>query len=394
MKNTIRLTLSLAVLLLTTGCWDRMELNDLSIITAIAFDKPDNDPIKVTVQILIPKIKGGGGIGASTGGAAHQTTIRSETGLDIADALSKLQLKIPRSIFWGQCKVFIFGEEVAKEGIIEHFDFLIRHPQPRERGYMFVSKGEASELLDLFPPIERSSSEVLRELMKKELSMSVTMEELSIMLKEGSRDAALPLVHILPKAKSSKERETIPYVSGAAIFKDGKMVGNISKEETRGVLWLRNEMQQHTVTVENEIEKGVVSINARKSKVRLVPAIEGGTWKMTVKVNTEGDIVQNGTRVNPMNRKLLKKLEAGFREAVSERIEEALEKIQREQKADVVGFGTAYHRKYPKHWAKAKDNWDETFSEVKVKIEVHAQIIRPGLLNSPGGIPADKALNK
>ena len=44
------------------------------------------------------------------------TYTASQTGKNIADALSKLQGKLPREIFWGQCKVFIFGEELAKKG--------------------------------------------------------------------------------------------------------------------------------------------------------------------------------------------------------------------------------------------------------------------------------------
>ena len=54
---------------------------------------------------------------------------------------------MPRKIFWGQCKVFIFGEEVAKEGIQGHLDFLLRHPQIRERAYAYVAKEKQSKSL-------------------------------------------------------------------------------------------------------------------------------------------------------------------------------------------------------------------------------------------------------
>lgn len=175
------------------GCWDRTELNDLALITAIAFDKAETNQVKVTVQIVIPQNQSGGGMmgGGSGGGAAKRSTVRSEeSGFDTADALSKLQRKIPRKLFWGQCKIFIFSDTLAKSGIREQFDFLVRHPQPRERGFMFISKGKAADALELFPPIERSSAEVLRKLTELQIGIRVTMEQLSIMLKGDSQTAA------------------------------------------------------------------------------------------------------------------------------------------------------------------------------------------------------------
>ena len=39
-------------------------------------------------------------------------------------------------------------------------DFLLRHPEPRGRAYLYVSEGEAKEILELVPNIERYSAEV------------------------------------------------------------------------------------------------------------------------------------------------------------------------------------------------------------------------------------------
>ncbi|MCI1068295.1 hypothetical protein MOQ17_20625, partial [Stenotrophomonas maltophilia] len=89
---------------------------------------------------------GGGGIGA---GGGDLTLVRSGDGVNIADAMSKVQARLPRRIFWGHCKVYLFGEEAAKEGISDHIDFLVRHPEPRNRAFLYVSKGKAEEMLAL-----------------------------------------------------------------------------------------------------------------------------------------------------------------------------------------------------------------------------------------------------
>ncbi|HWO96477.1 MAG TPA: Ger(x)C family spore germination protein, partial [Bacillus sp. (in: firmicutes)] len=143
MKSIFLLLFFCGSVFLVSGCWDRVELNDLAIVTAAAIDKKGENEIELSIQVFIPKtLSSGGGQGGGGGsGGGTMTLVTSKKGANLADALSKLQSEIPRKVFWGQCKVFIFGEKLAKEGIQEQMDFLLRHPQPRERAYMFVSEG-------------------------------------------------------------------------------------------------------------------------------------------------------------------------------------------------------------------------------------------------------------
>lgn len=394
MKIGLKLCILVSIFAFLEGCWDRTELNDLALITAMSFDLAEDKQIETTVQIIIPQNQGGGMTGGASGGAPKKTTVRSEKGINISDALSKLQRKIPRKLFWGQCKVFIFSEEVAKSGIKDEFDFLVRHPQPRERAYMYVSKGKAADSLELFPPIERSSSEVLRELADLQIGIKVTLEQLSMNLKGDAEASALPLVHNLPKAKSAEPFQTIPYLMGTALFKKDKMVGQISEKTTRGVMWILNEVDEYTVTFTMDGEDNLVSLKPVKAKVKLLPKMDSDKWMMIIKVKAEGDIIQNGTVLNPMNPKLLDKMDKAFEDDIRERIEQSLREVQERYKTDILGFATAFHRKYPKQWEKNKDRWDELFPKVEVTVDIDASILRPGLINAPGGIPEEEVQEK
>lgn len=396
MKASWKLWLILVSLFFLPGCWDRVELNDLSLITALAFDQAENNQIQVTIQFVIPQNQSGGGLlgGGGGSGGDKRTTVRSEKGADIAHALSKLQRIMPRKLFWGQCKVFIFSEEVAKRGIKEHFDFLLRHPQPRESAYMFVSKGKAADALELFPPIERSSSEVLRELDEFKVGPRITMEQLSIRFKGDSQAAVLPLVYILPRVKSAEPLQSIPFMLGTAIFKKDKMIGDMSEKITRGLQWVNNDIGEYTVTFPTEESEGLISLKPVKAHVKRIPRIEGDKWTMTVKVRTEGDMIQNGTSLNPMSPELLDKMDKAFKKDVHDRIRLALREAQQRWKADVFDFAKDFHRKYPKRWDQAKDRWDELFPKVEVFVEVQAEINRLGLINSPGGIPKTEVKEK
>ncbi len=42
-------------------------------------------------------------------------------------------------------------------------------------------------------------------------------------------------------------------------------------------------------------------------------------------------------------------------------IKNTVSKVQNEFESDIFGFGSAFHRKYPKEWHKVKHNWNDIF---------------------------------
>jgi len=389
-KNIFRMLCIFGSILLLSGCWDRVEINDLAIVTAAAIDIKDDDQIELSLQVFIPKaLSVGGGQGGSGqgGGGGATTLVRSQRGSNISDALSKLQSKIPRKVFWGQCKVFIFGEKLAKQGIQEQMDFLLRHPQPRERAYLYVSKGNPKAALESIPPLERYSGEVIRELSDLHIGMQVTIQDVQEGLIGVAQAGALPLIKILPPAKGEEKLQGIPYIVGTAVFKKDKMVGTMSEKATRGILWLRNEMEAYTVSVKPEGVKGDVSLNPVSARVKLIPQIRNDKWKMLVNINTEGAVIQNGTNLALTSPKSLQTVEKAYQEDIQKRIELAIQQAQHEMKADIVKFGKEFYRKYPKEWKEVEDRWAEVFSEMEVEVNVEAHIRRQGYINKPGGLP-------
>ena len=147
--------------------------------------------------------------------------------------------------------------------------------QLRERSYVFVSKEKAKNILKLTPPLERDVSEVLRELAEFKMGMKVTVKDLAQMLSGPSGAAALPWIERLPVEEEQEEKQTIAYITGTAIFKKDKMVGRIKDKVTRGVLWLRNEIESAVVTVTpREENEGQVSLNLLRAHTELIPEIE------------------------------------------------------------------------------------------------------------------------
>lgn len=378
-------------LILLSGCWDRKEVNDLALIVGLGIDQTKDGKIMLTVELIVPKAVGGGGQmiggGDSGGGGGAETIVRSGTGTTVADAISNLQEKLPRRIFWGHTEVIVFGEKAAKAGIRQHLDFLGRNPETRLRANVFVSKGTAKSVLELSPLVEQSSAEVLRELSESQLLLRVTAKDALQMLSGDAGAAALPMVKILPPEKGTQELQTIAFIQRTAIFKKDKMVGDINDKLTRGVLWLRDEIKHADVTVTPKGGKGKITATLIRARTELIPKYEKGKWKMIVKATAEDDIILNGTKLNLMNPKYTKIIEKELAKETEKRIRDTLKKVQKEMKADIFGFAEIFHRKYPREWNRVKDRWEEIFPDVEVVVKTKAYVRRPGIGTTPQGLP-------
>lgn len=374
--------------LLLSGCWDRTEVNDLAFITAAAIDKKGKGEIELSVQIYSPR-PAGGQQGIESGGSSgkDQTFVRSAVGITLIDAMARLQEEVSRKLFWGHTDIYIFGENQARHGIRDFVDFIQRYPQTRERAQVFVSRGHAKELLESVPALERDSAEVLREMAKSRLGMNVTVKDLAEMLSSDDGGAVLPIAESLPPETEGANRKSSPYVSGTAIFKGDKLVGYINDKETRGLLWVRDQIKQAIITIEPKEAKGHISFTMIRSRTEVIPKIRNENWSVTVKITAEVDISQNASKLDLMDSKILGSLETQLEKEIKHRMNQALDKAQHQMKVDVFGIGETFHRRYPREWNAEKGHWSKRFPNVSIRIEPEVKIRRPGQIGTNGNMP-------
>lgn len=388
MKIYLSFMMFLYVFILS-GCSDRVEMQDLSIITAAAIDILEDGKTKISVQIFIPRAITSGETGEDP--SLGSTFVREGIGDNLANAISMLQMNVPRRLFWGQCKIYIFGDEKAKSGIRNEIDYLARHPSPRGNSFIYVSQGEANKILSLIPPLERYSGEALKKLIESEQGMITTLRNVDMGLMGESQSVSLPYIKILKvKEKTRKSHQTIPVINGTAVFKKDKMVGILDLKETRGLLWLKDKVKKSTLSIKPKGEEGEITMTPTLGEVKFNPKIKDGRWIMNLNIVMEGDIVQNETHLNLMNVHVIENLNNEFEKALKERVMLTAGKLQQDFKADVINFGRRYHQKYPKEWHKVRDKWDEKFPEVEDKITVKAKIRRPGYIGPPAALPIEE----
>lgn len=398
MKKISVLLLIVMNTVLLTGCWDRVEINDIAIVMAVGVDKTDEGDICLSLLVPISKklSSSGGDNGKGGGGDEAPTLVISESGKDIIDAFRKLQAKLPREILFSHTRVIIIGERLAREGVAGVFDFFSRPRQSNLRTDILFTKENIDEVLGGNPGIERSVAEVFREEGEMGVGLKIDLKDfINMMNEEGINPLGAQLVKIPLTAKTkrdekteeSKPQKTYFSIRGAAVFQQDKLVGWMNYNEVKGVLWLRDEMKSGVgslnVNVPEEKGGGTIGIRILEAKTELQPKIDEEELTMSVSVETKAVIYNNSSKMDLSDPKAIYDIEKMAERFIEERTQIALDKLQQELRCDVLGFGTAVYREYPQEWKeKYKDDWDEVFPELNVEVACKVSLPRVGFVTN------------
>ena len=380
MKTKIILFMLVIIMMLSTGCWDQIELSNVITVYGMAVDKIEDGKIRVTLLVPIPKTN----VSTTDTGkhSSNTATIVSESGEGIMDAYRKIEMKLSREVFFSQLECVIIGEGLAETGVSEVLDFISRDREPPEKAYILFTKGEAAGILKITSPLEKNPAEEIRKLENLNVGIKMPLKNFLCALTETGINPIAPLVRKMPieKGNSGTTIQTIS-ISGAAVFNDDKLIGWLDDRESRGVLWLQNKIKTGVITATIPKEKGGGKIAGKilKSKTKIYPIINDDKIEMKVEIHTDASIYENTSKLDLSKSDLIHYIEGVYEENIRQIIQLSLDKTQKQLKTDVYGFGSIVYGKYPKLWEnKYKKDWNEKFSKLKVNIVCNVRILETG----------------
>ncbi|UZQ85092.1 hypothetical protein ODU73_002196 [Thermoclostridium stercorarium] len=132
------------------SCWDARELSDIGIVVMTGFDLDHDGNQRVTVLSVQP-------FGQTQNQENVATTwIGTAAGKSTFDALRNLRRTSTRSLTWMHNKIILIGEEKARQGISDITDLLTRNSEFRYGNLIFVTPGEASEMMQVPANLEKA----------------------------------------------------------------------------------------------------------------------------------------------------------------------------------------------------------------------------------------------
>ncbi|HET7629643.1 MAG TPA: Ger(x)C family spore germination protein [Bacillales bacterium] len=365
-----------ACLLLLTGCWDQREIEDRTVVAAIAMDYTKKKQLLVSVQIPIPlQIAGSGGQGGGGGGGGGGSSFRviSASGRSFNEAVEKIQFRVNHELFFGQTSIIAFGERVARGGVQDTIDALRRMPQFRRLIYpVVVEEGAASDLLNVNTQLEKVPADFMTTMIQNGIGMGIypnlTLGQFYVGLSNTSRQPAM-----LTVAQANDEGIK---VTGLAAFKGDRMVGTLNNEQMSNYLRLSKRAGGGTFTF---------SIEGRKRLATVRPALERTTYdfkmedgRVTIKIDVIMDAILTESNF-PID---LENPET--QNQVTESIESQLEKksmqtfrLLQKNQTDILNIGAYVRAYHPEIWNRV--DWNNAFARAKVDIDYQVNLRRSGM---------------
>lgn len=381
-KLTLIITFIIAITL--TGCAGYEELNNLSIVTAIAFDKNEDN---YELSLLIansPKAQ----TSAKEGEA--KTTVYEGKGKTIAEASKNIEQIVPKKIYLGHINVVIISEDIAKDGFLKIADWLLRNPQTRKKFYLLQAKDEkAKNILKIVSPLESFPSRSIATLIEsnaktKSVATSITYSNFISQILEKGYDPILPTITIKGSVKKGSneknlettEPETYLALGPLAIYQKDKLKGFATEKESWAINVLKNEAKEINYNVKYQNQDISIETNSLKSKIKIID-----TNNIEITISGAGDIYNINNKIDIQNYKEINKIEKIWSNSLKKDLSKVIKKIQTKYKADIFGFGNLIYKNNPKTWEKIEKNWNfKYFPNLNIKIKTNLKIEATGSL--------------
>lgn len=362
--------------ILTTGCWNYREIDELSIVAGVAIDKGEDNAFQMTVEII--QISSGRDIKKTS----KILTVEGKTVFDAARNLISLSGK---KLYWSHAKVIILSEKIASEGIVKAIEWYNRDAETREEVKLLISEeASAKEILTYQGASEDIKSFVLAATIEQQKSLSKAPQtdilKFDIESKTKMISTVIPVVN-LKKA----DGKLAPQVMGTAIIKNDKLVGFLNEEETKDLIFIRNEVKGGILVEEMQTgsDLTLVSLEIFNNKTKVTPVADNNDIKINLDIETIVSIGEIGGKVNFIDDEGRAELERSTENSLKKRIELLISKVQSEYDADIFGFGQKLRENKIKVWKSVANNWEEVFQNLRVDVRTKIQIKNSAILSRP-----------
>ncbi|GMK44395.1 putative spore germination protein YfkR [Paenibacillus glycanilyticus] len=378
MKRLLRICLILPILL-TNGCWDRTEINDLAFITGSAFDLTESGESLLTLQFAIPSASQSAG----TSDQPKKFFVLSATGKNVSEAFVKIQKKSSRRLFTSHRSVIFIGESLGRQGINDVLDVFAHDPRQRLRTYiMAVKGGEARRVLEAQYPYDQVPMEAVKEMEIEQSEVAVTLRDFFI---ASSSQGINPIMGVIEADSegSGQSKTSVFKLSGAAVFKNLKLVGLLNSYETDGLNWARDHMEDGRINSELPDGKGNVGMVVTHANRSITSEIKGDQIKFKILLQAKGALVENNSNLDVTRPQNLIFVQEALEKTAEKQIQDAINKLQKRFHADAVGLGRELYRNKPKEWKAIQTQWDNKFSEAYITVDVKLSIGGAGMAGPP-----------
>jgi Ger(x)C family germination protein len=348
----IKVFFLLCIVLTSTGCWNNKDINHRLLPAVVGISK-NGDKYKIILELPVLE------------GDNMKIQIIKATGKSIADAVDWLSMNMDRGVDLFHVKLIVLDKQFAKQGLTDVISGLMRSREVAPNAQMAICNEDLDHFFDNVQKSKPPTGGYLLDFFEKDSGWTpyialTRVWQVYRSLHSSTRDVIIPIIQ-------TGKLTDVEHI-GSAVIKNGKMVSQISPNDT--LLYNAFDGQGTQGIVEVMDFATVLILSDWKSDKSMI--INEKPF-MKSQLNLKVTILE--TKGNPSIDLIKKDLST----LITNRFHRMLTITQKKQ-ADILGLGQTFRTKLPR--AKLK-NWREKYYPIlKMDFQVNVDIQNEGFLKS------------
>ncbi|KUP09562.1 hypothetical protein Q73_02820 [Bacillus coahuilensis m2-6] len=384
------IVLFMMVILFLSGCYDKKEVEEQAYVVALGLDQGKEGKLKVTYQIANPEVGS-----AAKGGQANEDPyeiVTFETN-DFVSARDTSNAFITRKVTYEHLDVIITHEDLAKtEQFLRLMYVTTKDKSIRRNTKLIFSKEPAAEFLKQNKPILETRPHKYFQFMTQRTIETGLVPEANIQrfltIAEGDADLFLGMYASTVQEEESKRANEDEFLAGqinkeggnptqfigSAVFKEGKMIGKLTGEQTRLALILDETLNMSDIITtypDPLMDEYRIAVRLMKSKSNEYKMnLQGKTPTVEIKIPLTIDVLDVPSLKDYANDEKNKKL---LRESIESTLEdnfmEFIKMTQHEIKGDPFNLSLEGRKEFLTISQYEKFDWMKSYPNLIITVD-------------------------
>lgn len=375
-SRTVRIAMASCLLLsamLLQGCWDEVNLQDQSYVSALGVELKDG---KFQLYAQMIKFAGVAKVEGGSSQVGNQVWIGKGTGSSVLMAINHLKKGAQSEINLEHLKSIVVHES-AMSRFTDIMDGLNRQRASRYTSLVFGTKSDLVELFTaegLFDQSPLNTMLYLPEVQEIQRSFigPFPMKQAVQMLKEPGMTTPVPVIGMNGSDwLKGKKALQVQEIDGIFVLERSKYIGFLTEKEASGLRWLNPDFSLFMVEAKGARSKATIAIRRTSHKLTVTQGQSSGDPVFRLSVQLIGSVVEQD---QPINKEEIVNSIVGL-------IKEDLERtyaIGRERGMDLYQLEHHMYRYYIAEWKKTMAGRDWVPRQEQLKIDVKFKLSHSG----------------
>ena len=399
-----------------SASYNSQNIDRLDYIIAIGIDKsPDNTNLQVSFEFTDL-----GAFSESDSEQGSKPIIDTVIAPSIPESINLMNAYAGKQVNLSHCKVVVFSEDVARDGILEEVTYLMNSPQIRPTTNIIIASDKAKDYIenstsslegiltkyyDLFPTSAEYTGYTSNILLSR-FYQNLTSDESGAIAILGTKSKSAK------KNSSSQEEDTSNSTKqevsnntslesiatgenivegdrgteniGLAVFNKDKYIGNLSAIETLCYTLIEEEVDNFSVCIDHptnpdkKIDVSVSSLEPNNVKVD----ISKDNPIITIKLNLTAKALTGQNSLDFSDKDTLNSVNSALKEFLTSKMKNFLYKTSKEYGCDINGFYRLVKQKFLTIPEYDNYNWEEMYKKADFNVEIDSDVISSFLVQN------------